>query len=71
MFLCRTVLEKNAMLTPSYHRIFLKNCATDEHEFFLYKVSIKVNIEKKFHVPRSHSIGEKCDANSNLSSHFP
>ena len=25
---------------------------------------------KKFQVPRSHSIGEKCDANFKLSSHF-
>ena len=26
--------------------------------------------KKKFHVPRSHSIGEKCDANFKLPSHF-
>ena len=34
------------------------------------RVSILVNIQKKFHVPRSHSIGEKCDANLKVSSHF-
>ena len=32
----------------SYHRIFLKNCTTEEHEIFLHKVSIWVNIQKKF-----------------------
>ena len=31
---------------------------------------IWVNMEKKFQVPRSHSIGERCDANFKLSSHF-
>ena len=31
---------------------------------------ICVNIQKKFQVPLSHSIGEKCDANFKLSSHF-
>ena len=36
----------------------------------LHRVSIWVNIQKKFQVPRSHSIGEKCDANFKLSSHF-
>ena len=36
----------------------------------LHRVSIWVNIQKKFQVPGSHSIGEKCDANLKLSSHF-
>ena len=31
-------------------------------KFFLQRVSIWVNIQNKFQVPRSHSIGEKCDA---------
>ena len=31
-------------------------------KFGLHRVSIWVNIQKKFQVPRSHSIGEKCDA---------
>ena len=39
-------------------------------KFGLQRVSIRVNIQKKFQVPRSHSIGEKCDANFKLSSHF-
>ena len=39
-------------------------------KFGLHRVSIWVNIQKKFQVPRSHSIGEKCDANFKLSSHF-
>ena len=47
---------------PSYHRIFLENCLTEEHQFVLHRSSIWVNIQKKFQVPRSHSIGEKCDA---------
>ena len=73
-FLGRTVSEKSAMLFSSYHRIFLENCVTEEHEiwfaFGLHRVSIWVNIQKKFQVPRSHSIGEKCDTNFKLSSHF-
>ena len=32
-------------------------------KFGLHRVSIWVNIQKKFQVPRSHSIGEKCDDN--------
>ena len=32
-------------------------------KFGLHRVSIWVNIQKKFQVPRSHSIKEKCDAN--------
>ena len=39
-------------------------------KFGLQRVSIWVNIQKKFQVPRSHSIGEKCDDNFKLSSHF-
>ena len=39
-------------------------------KFGLHRVSIWVNIQKKFQVPRSHSFGEKCDANFKLSSHF-
>ena len=33
-FLCRTVSEKSAMLISSYHRIYLDNCATEEHEIW-------------------------------------
>ena len=39
-------------------------------KFFCKRVSIWVNIQNKFQVPRLHSIGEKCDANCKLSSHF-
>ena len=39
-------------------------------KFFLHRVFIWVNIQKKFQVPRSYSIGEKCDANFKISSHF-
>ena len=39
-------------------------------KFGLHRVSIWVNIQKKFQVPRSLSIGEKCDANFKISSHF-
>ena len=35
-------------------------------KFGLQRVSICVNIQKKFQVPRKHSIGEKCDANFKL-----
>ena len=63
-FLGRTVSEKSAMLISSYHRIFLQNCATEKHEiWFPY-------IQKKFQVPRFNSIGEKCNDNFKLSSHF-
>ena len=33
-FLGRTVSEKSAMLISSYHRIFLENCVTEEHEIW-------------------------------------
>ena len=62
-FLGRTVSEKSAMLISSYHRIFLENVRPRNMKFGLQRVSIWVNIQKKFQVPRSHSIGEKCDAN--------
>ena len=52
------------MLISSYHRIFLEKCASEEQKKFgLQRVSIWVNIQKKFQVPPSHSIGENCDAN--------
>ena len=64
----RTIVQ--LWIFASYHRIFLEKCVTEEHEIGLQRVSIWVNIQKKFQVPRSHSIGEKCDANFKLSSHF-
>ena len=39
-------------------------------KFGLHTVSIWVNIQTKIQVPRSHSIGEKCDANFKLSYFF-
>ena len=52
----------------SYHRIFLENRVRPRNmKFGLQRVSIWVNIQKKFQVPRSHSIEEKCDANFKLS----
>ena len=36
-FLGHTVSEKSAILISSYHRIFLKNCVTEEHEIFFAK----------------------------------
>ena len=63
-FLGRTVSEKSAMLISSYHRAFFsKSVRPRNMKFGLQRVSIWVNIQKKFQVPRSHSIGEKCDAN--------
>ena len=49
---------------------FSKSVRPRNMKFGLQRVSIWVNIQKKFQVPRSHSIGEKCDANFKLSSHF-
>ena len=66
-FLGRTVSEKNAMLISS--RIFLEN-ATEEHEILFSKLFHIGQLQKKFQVPRSHSIREKCDSNFKLSSHF-
>ena len=37
MFVGRTVSEKSAMLIRSYHHIFLKNYATEEHEIWFGK----------------------------------
>ena len=49
---------------------FSKTVRPRNMKFGLHRVSIWVNVQKKFQVPRSHSIGEKCDANFKLSSHF-
>ena len=49
---------------------FSKTVRPRNMKFGLHRVSIWVNIQKKFQVPRSHRIGEKCDANLKLSSHF-
>ena len=42
---------------------FSKSVRPRNMKFGLQRVSIWVNIQKKFQVPWSHSIGEKCDAN--------
>ena len=39
-------------------------------KFGLHRVSIWVNIQTRFQDPRSHSIGEKCDAIFKISLHF-
>ena len=49
---------------------FSKSVQPMNMKFELQRVSIWVNIRKKFQVPLSYSIGEKCDANFKLSSHF-
>ena len=49
---------------------FSKIVGPKNMKFGLQRVPIWVNIQKKFQVPRSHSIGEKCDANFKVSSHF-
>ena len=57
-------------ISTRYHRIFLENCETKEHEIFFHRMSIWINIQKNFQVSRSHIMGEKCDANFKISSHF-
>ena len=47
---------------------FSKTLKPRNMQFGLHRVSIWVNLQKKFQVPRSHSIGEKCDANFKISS---
>ena len=42
---------------------FSKSVWPRNMKFGLKKVFIWVNIQKKFQVPLSHSVGEKCDAN--------
>ena len=49
---------------------FTKTMRPRNMKFYLRRVSIRVNIQKKFQVYQSHSIGENCDANFKLSSHF-
>ena len=51
-------------------RFFSKTVQPRNMKFGLHRVSIFVNIQNKFQVPRLHSIREKCDANFKLSSHF-
>ena len=50
--------------------LFSKSVQPRNMKFGLKRVSIWVKIQKKFQVPRSHSIREKCDANFKWSSHF-
>ena len=70
-FLDRTVSEKSAMLFfQGIIAFFSKSVRPRNMKFGLQRVPIWVNIQKKFQVPRSHSIGEKCDANFKVSSHF-
>ena len=70
MFLGRTVFETNAMITLNYHRTFLRYCATEELEIFLYINQYRYSMQTKFHVPRSQSLREKCDDNLKLASHI-
>ena len=42
----------------SYYRIFLQNYATNKHEIFLQRVFIWVDMQNKFQVSQSHSIGQ-------------
>ena len=49
---------------------FSKTVRPRNMKFDLQRVSIWVNIQKKFQVPRLHSIVEKCDSNFKISSHF-
>ena len=49
---------------------FSKTVRLRNMKFFLQGVSIWVNIQNKFQVPRSHSTWEKCDAICKLSSQF-
>ena len=43
--------------------LFMKTEWPMNMQFGLHRVSILVNMQKKFEVPRSHNIREKCDAN--------
>ena len=54
------------MLISSYHCIFLQNCATKEHEIWLHRVSIWVNIQKNFKFLGRTVSEKKCDANFKL-----
>ena len=49
---------------------FFKTVWPRNMKFGLHRLSIWVNIQKKFQAPRSHSIGEKCDANFKISFDF-
>ena len=49
---------------------FSKTVRPRNMKFGLHRVSIWVNRQKKFQVPRSHNIGEKWDDNFKVSSHF-
>ena len=49
---------------------FSKSVRPRNMKFGFQRVSMWVIIQKKFQVARSHSIGEKCDANFKLSSDF-
>ena len=65
----RTIVQ--LWIFVSYHRIFLQKFVRQRNmKFGLQTVYIRVNIQNKFQVPQSHRIGERCNANFKLSSHF-
>ena len=76
MFLGRTVLEKNAMISSKHSKLHI--CPNKQLEilqvsvvffsdtmrprnlkFFLYINPYGYSMQTKFHVPRSHSFGQK------------
>ena len=75
---CYLVIFQSCLLGRMYNfellqiiiAFFSKTVWPRNMKFGLQRVSIWVNIQKKFQVPRSHSIGEMCDVNFKVSSHF-
>ena len=70
IFLGPTLFEKNAMITWNYHRTFLLTVRQRNLKFVLYINPYGYSSQIEFHVPRLHTLREKCDDILKLASHF-
>ena len=65
-----TVLINNFEILQVSIAFFSDTVRPRNLKFFLYINQYGYSMQTKFHVPRSHSFGEKCDDILKLSSHF-
>ena len=67
---CTIVLLNNFEILKVSIAFFSDTVRPRNLKFFLYINPYGYSMQTKFHVPRSHSFGEKCDDNLKLASHF-
>ena len=67
---CTIVLINNFEILKVSIAFFFDNVRPRNLKFFLYINPYGYSMQTKFHVPRSHSFGEKWDDTLKLASHF-